>query len=124
MRAARAGVVEQVTVREGETVEERKPILRMVVTDPLWVDAMVATRQTLGLKLGSPAWVSHKDLIGHEKPIEGQVIHIASVADAASETRLVRVSVPNPDNLPAGAHVTVSFVPPKTLASAQRKEAP
>ena len=48
-------------------------------------------------------------LPGRDTAILGRVIHIAAVADAASDTRLVRVEIPNKIGLPAGCQVTVSF---------------
>ncbi len=102
------GVVDLITVSEGEIVDDLKPVLRLVVTDPLWVDVAVPTDRTLSLSLGDSAWVTFS-LPGYEKPVKGKVIHIAEVADAASDTRLVRLEVANPQKLPAGCHVTASF---------------
>jgi RND family efflux transporter MFP subunit len=121
LKAPIDGVVEQVTVEEGETVERTKPILRMVVTDPLWINAPVPTNQTLNLKVGDKAWITHKLRGQSGKPLEGKVIWIASVADAASDTRLVRVEVPNPQRLPAGGHVGVRFEEPKNDGDAVTK---
>lgn len=117
LRAPMAGVVDALEIAEGETVEPLKPVLRLVVTDPLQVDAAVPTDQTLNLKAGGPAWVQCS-LPGFGKAIQGRIVHLAFVADAASNTRLVRIEVPNPDRLPAGSHVTVSFSPPAGVASA------
>lgn len=123
LKAPMAGTIEQIGVREGEGVEANKPILRMVVTNPLWVDTAVPTRQTLRLKVGDAAWVTYKDIEGHAAPVEGKVIHLASVAEGASETRLVRVEIANPDMLPAGSHVSVTFAKPAGDV-AKTKEAP
>jgi len=41
----------------------------------------------------------------------GKIIYIASVADAASETLMVRVEMPNPSGRPAGEKVHVKFLP-------------
>jgi RND family efflux transporter MFP subunit len=117
MRAPMDGVVEQITVEVGESVERTKPILRVVVIDPLWVNAPVPTNQTMKLKVGDSAWVTPK-LEGHEQPVEGKIIWIASVADPASDTRSIRVEVPNPKRLPAGAHVGVRFTPEPTPTAA------
>ena len=106
------GVIDQVIVAEGELVETLKPVVRLVVTDPLWIDVAVPTEDTLNLKLGGPAWV-RSYLPGHEEPTIGKIIHMALVADAASNTRLVRVEVPNPHKLPAGGQVTITFSKPK-----------
>jgi RND family efflux transporter MFP subunit len=111
MRAPLAGVVDAVEIEPGETVQELTPILRLVVTDPLRVDAAVPTDETLRLKVGGSAWV-RSSLPGYEDPIKGRIVHMAFVADAASNTRLVRVDIPNTRRLPAGSPVMVSFVEP------------
>lgn len=111
LKAPTAGFIDMITVSEGELVEDLKPVLQLVVTDPLWIDAAVPTRQSLDIHNGAPAWVSSK-LPGYEQPIQGKVIHLAQVADGASDTRLVRVEIPNPEGMPAGCHVFVSFTEP------------
>ena len=116
MRAPTSGVVDLISVEHGEMVEALKPILRLVTIDPLWVDAAVPTDQTLRLKRGDTAWV-RSNLLGHEQTVAGKIIHLAEVADAASDTRLVRVEVPNPQLLPAGGPVSVSFEPPSPGSS-------
>jgi len=118
LKATTDGVIDFVSVAEGELVETLKPVLRLVVIDPLWIDAAVPTQQTLGLKAGDQAEVK-MHLPGYEKPIRGTIIHLAQVADAASDTRLVRIEVPNPSRLPAGGQVTVYFKPTSRTASGE-----
>ena len=118
MRAPTAGVVDLMSVEAGELVEVLKPVLRLVVIDPLWIDVPVPTNQTLNLKPGDPAWVTPQ-LPGYEEPIQGKIIHMAQVADAASDTRLVRVEIRNPKLMPAGGQVTVSFGKPMRAASVE-----
>ena len=113
LRATKDGIIDQVIVAEGELITKLEPVLRLVVTDPLWVDVAVPTGETLDIKVNATAWVqSH--LPGHEKPMRGKILHLAEVADAASDTRLVRIEVPNPHGLPAGGQVTVTFHGPGT----------
>ena len=122
--APETGVVDQVVIAEGETIDELKPVIRLVVTDPLWVDAAVPTAESLDLKPDTAAWV-RSTLPGRDTPVRGKVIHIASVADAASDTRLVRVEIPNELELPAGCRVLVSFTaPPDASATAPVPDAP
>ncbi len=111
LKAPTDGVVDLVNVEVGEMVEQLKPVLKLVVKDPLWVDAAVPVGQTLSLKVGGDAWVK-SNLPGHQKPIKGKILHMAEVADAASDTRLVRVEIVNEQGLPAGGHVTVLFTEP------------
>lgn len=117
LRAERAGRIDELTVEEGEMVEELKPIVRLVVTELLRVQAAVPTGQTLKLKPGDPAWVTAK-LPGYEQPVEGRITHLAVVVDSASDTRMVEIEVANPMNLPAGVQVSVTFTRPEALASA------
>lgn len=116
LRAPTDGIVDFIAVEEGELVETLSPMLRLVVIDPLWIDAAVPTDQTLDLKTGDAVQV-RIDLPGHNEPIVGKIIHLAEVADAASNTRLVRVEVPNPKLLPAGAQATLHFDAPTTSLS-------
>ncbi len=109
LHAPITGIVDTVTVSEGELVESLKPILRLVMIDPLWVDANVPTRQTLGLNPGDTAWVRSQLLPKDSAPIRGKIIHLAEVADAASDTRLVRIEMSNAEHLPAGSQVIVTF---------------
>ena len=115
------GVVELVAVAEGETVEQLKPVLMLVVTDPLWIDAWVPTEQTLKLERGGPAWVRLKLPGLHGKLVQGNIIHLGQVADPSSDRRLVRVEMANPQQLPAGIEVAVSFDKPEGEAPAGTK---
>ena len=83
-------------------------VARLVVTDPLWIDVPVSTPATLSLKVGGTALV-HSVLPGFEDAMTGHILHLAAVADAASNTRIVRVEMPNPRGMPAGTEVSVEF---------------
>jgi len=108
LRAPIAGKVEQVLIASGEMVEALKPILRLVVTDPLRIEAAVPTSTTLGLEPGDRA-VVRLVLPEEDEPLAGRVVHIAQVADPASDTRIVRIEAANPRGLPAGCRVLVEF---------------
>jgi RND family efflux transporter MFP subunit len=108
------GLVEEVNYYENQSVEPAKPVLRLVVTDPLWIDAPVPTAATLGLKVGDPATV-HPTLSGYGDTLTGKVIFIAAVADNAR--RVIRIELPNPKAMPAGTLVTVD-IPPAPAAGA------
>lgn len=114
--APQDGVVVDVMVEIGETAEEREPAIQLVVTDPLRIDAAVPTAKTLKLKMGAPAWVTTK-LDDYAVTIEGKVVYVSPVADAASDTRIVRVEIANEHNWPAGSHVLVLFEKPKVEAA-------
>lgn len=110
------GIVDEIAVSDGELVDAGKPVLRLVVTDPLWIDVAVPTARTMTLKKGDAAWVKSK-LPGQDKVVQGKVLYLREVADSAADRRLVRVEVPNPDNLPAGIWVKVSFDPPAQVSA-------
>ena len=99
------GVVEQTMVKAGEGVDQQTKVMRIVNIDPLWVEAPVKLAQARTAAKGDPAKVTFSD--GTTRT--GNIIFIANVADAASDTLLIRVEVPNPSKLPAGERVTVTF---------------
>lgn len=110
-----AGVVEEIAVQVGESVEASKPILRLVVTDPLLIEAWVPLGESLQLKAGLPAWVKHR-LPGESQTGEGRIISVGQVAESGSQTRLVRIELANPRGLVAGGHVDVQFEKPATVS--------
>ncbi len=112
LRSPVDGTVEEVLIEVGESTEALRPVLRLVVTNPLHIEVNAPTAETMRLKVGAPVWLRFRlpDWRGYA---EGRIVHIAAVADAASETRLVRVETPNPDDLPAGCYVEVHFERPE-----------
>jgi multidrug efflux system membrane fusion protein len=108
LRAPAAGVVDQIEIEPGETVQSLEPVARLVATDALVADAQAPTADTLGLAPGDPARVVF--LLGEERTeTVGRVRAVALVGDAASDTRRVRVEIPNDRNLPAGTRVLLVF---------------
>lgn len=116
LRSPVDGVIEEVLLEVGESTEALRPVVRLVVTNPLRIDVNAPTAETMRLDVGAPVWLRFK-LPDHEGYTQGRIVHIASVADAASETRLVRVETPNPKNLPAGTYVEVTFQRPEGFAA-------
>jgi RND family efflux transporter MFP subunit len=115
-----AGKVEIISLQAGESAETQTPIVRVVNIDPLWVDVYVpleeATRLTIGGTMhvaSNPSGLSTSD---------GKIIHIASVAEAASNTLLVRLEVPNPSARPAGERVYITL--PSATPGAGRSKPP
>lgn len=111
------GMIEQILVDVGEVVENLQPMVELVVTDPLRVDVPVPLEETMNLKVGDNAWVQMRLSDQLVAPIVGKIIHLANVADSASNTRLVRVEFANMSNHPAGGQVVVSFTAPDAIAS-------
>jgi RND family efflux transporter MFP subunit len=101
-----SGVVEELLVHQGESVDSQNmKVMRLVNIDPMWVEVPVPFAQAEGLKEGDGAQVS----LSNKSVLTGKVIHVASVAEAASDTLLVRVEIPNPDRRKVGERVSVSF---------------
>jgi len=103
-----AGRVERIRARAGESVDALAPVLRIVRIDPLWIDVPVDLARARKLSVGRAAKVR---FAGDSAEATGEVIHVASVADAASGTLAVRVRLPNLAARPAGEQVTVRFPP-------------
>lgn len=99
------GRVEEVAIEPGEAAQPLTPVIRVVKTDPLWIDVPVPLAQARGLRPNGTARVTFPG----KRQAAGRIVHVSSVADAASGTLRVRVEVPNPSRRPAGEHVTVSF---------------
>ncbi|MBT8441475.1 MAG: efflux RND transporter periplasmic adaptor subunit [Gammaproteobacteria bacterium] len=102
------GVVVQRFLSPGESVEE-KPILRLAKIDPLRVEVIVPVSYFGAIDIGQQAVVSP------ERPIRdsytADVTVVDRVADAASGTFRVRLSLPNPDySLPSGLNCMVRFL--------------
>ncbi|HUW55885.1 MAG TPA: efflux RND transporter periplasmic adaptor subunit [Planctomycetota bacterium] len=105
------GKVENVFFEPGESADALAEVIRVVKVDPLWIEAPVPLAQARALGNGGPADVKFPDAAG--PPARGKIIHVAAVADAASDTVTVRVEVPNPTGRPAGEHVQVGFPGPR-----------
>ena len=108
------GIVDQVVCEIGQTVTENQPVMRLVDIEALYVDVPIRTDQTLGLKLraGHLAWVL-LDVPGEPVMLVGKILYVAPTADAASNTRRVRVEVANADLLPPGTAASVRFSAPE-----------
>ena len=108
------GVVQETRVQVGESVDvQNMKVIRIVKLDPLWIDVAVPFAQAEQLKLQDPATVT----LPNKETRPGHVIHVAAVADSASDTLLVRVEVANPDQRKAGERVGVTFPTAGRVAS-------
>lgn len=103
------GRIEKIDVEVGESVNALTDVIRVVRTDPLWVDAPVPLPEAIRLKPGLTARIQIAGAGPGDEALEGRVIFVSSVADAASGTLRVRIEVPNTGGRPAGEHVLVSF---------------
>lgn len=103
------GHVEKVLVEPGEAVKTLGPVIQLINIDPLWIDVPVPLSLAKNMTLDDKVRVLFPGVEATEAPI-GKIIHISTVADAASDTLNFRIEVANPDHRPAGERVTVSFL--------------
>ena len=101
------GRIEKIQVETGESVNALADVVRVVQIDPLWIDVPVPLSKARALDSGKTVKVEFPD--PGKVSVEGIIIYVAAVADAASSTLRVRIEVPNKSNRPAGEHVEVIF---------------
>ncbi|MBN1806810.1 MAG: efflux RND transporter periplasmic adaptor subunit [Sedimentisphaerales bacterium] len=101
------GRIEKIHVEAGESINALTDVVRVVKIDPLWIDVPVP------LDIATDLSISKKAIVVFPSPnsasVEGSIIFISAVADAASGTLRVRIEVPNKSNRPAGEHVEIMF---------------
>jgi len=103
------GRIEKIDVEVGESANALAEVVRVVRTDPLWIDAPVPLAEASGLKTEMTARVQFVEAARTGATVEGRVIFVGAVADAASGTLRIRIEVPNKTGRPAGEHVLVAF---------------
>ncbi len=101
------GRIEKIHVEAGESINALTDVVRVVRIDPLWIDVPVPLIQAMDLSAGKMAKVLFPN--PNRVSVEGSIVYIAAVADAASGTLIVRIEVPNKSNRPAGEHVEIIF---------------
>ncbi|MHC4726740.1 MAG: efflux RND transporter periplasmic adaptor subunit [Planctomycetota bacterium] len=101
------GRIEKIHVEAGESINSLTDVVRVVQIDPLWIDVPVPLIQAMDLSTGKKARVLFPS--PNRASVEGSIIYISAVADAASGTLRVRIEVPNKSNRPAGEHVEIIF---------------
>lgn len=101
------GRIENIHVETGESNNTLADVVRVVQIDPLWIDVPVPLIKATTLSYGKTAQVGFPN--PNRASLEGKIIYIAAVADAASSTLRVRIEVPNKSNRPAGEHVEIIF---------------
>ncbi len=102
------GRIEKIHVEVGESVNALEEALQVVQIDPLWIDVPVPAADALGLEREMTAQIRFPGTNG-ASTVEGKIIFVGAVIDAASATLRARVEVANPSGRPAGEHVLVSF---------------
>jgi membrane fusion protein (multidrug efflux system) len=101
------GTIEEIHVETGESINALDDVARIVQIDPLWIDVPVNLTKASTLKNAGVARVTFPN--PDDTIVEGKIIYVAAVADAASGNLRIRVEVPNKSRRPAGEHVYVHF---------------
>lgn len=101
------GRIEKIHVEAGESINALTDVVRVVKIDPLWIDVPVPLDKASDLSTSKKARVVFPS--PNRASMEGSIIFISAVADAASGTLRVRIEVPNKSNRPAGEHVEIIF---------------
>ena len=101
------GRIEKIHIEAGESINALTDVVRVVQIDPLWIDVPVPLIRAMDLTVGKKAMVLFPS--PNRASVEGSIIYIGAVADAASGTLRVTVEVPNKSNRPAGEHVDIIF---------------
>ncbi|HKW94835.1 MAG TPA: efflux RND transporter periplasmic adaptor subunit [Methylomirabilota bacterium] len=108
VRADRAGVVESVTVREGDIVAPHSPLLRLARSDRLQVRLGVEPPDIQRLRPGQA--VTLTPLHGSADPVTSQVTRVAGQVDPKTRLAEVVVTVPTAPGLVPGAVVRGTIV--------------
>jgi len=100
------GVVMERMRHPGEIAAKEHPIVKVARLDPLRVEVFVPVSRYGQIAVGQSLPVLPE--LSPDEPLEGTVIVVDRVADAASSTFGVRLEIPNPENrIPAGLKCTV-----------------
>ena len=102
------GVVAKLDTHVGEvaTNQADKPAVKLVRNDPLWVDAHLPAAAAARLKKGQSLQVRY---VAEDKWMPAEVLYLSPVVRAGSQTRMVRLQLPNPDERPSGLEVYVKL---------------
>jgi RND family efflux transporter MFP subunit len=98
------GFVLRIEAREGEGADMSKTVVQIVSNDPLWVEVDVPTTSVKALKMGQAIQIRYTD---EEQWRQGKIIYMAPYADPRSDTRKIRMEMPNPEKREAGVQMYV-----------------
>ena len=115
------GVVSTLETHPGEVAESnpQKPAIKVVKNDPLWIDVHFPAGSAAKLKQGQQLQVRYMD---EERWMPGEVLFLQPVVRPGSQTRMVRVVMPNPEQRPSGLEVLVRL-PDAAVAAGNGSEA-
>lgn len=101
------GIVQKLDTHPGEVASNatEKPAVKLVRNDPLWIDVNFPAGQAAKLKPNQTLQVRY--LTDEDKWLSAQVLSMQPVVRSGSQTRTVRLVMPNPDDVPPGLEVDV-----------------
>jgi multidrug efflux pump subunit AcrA (membrane-fusion protein) len=108
LRSPIDGVVERVGLFTGEAVDansDKDGACYIVCNDPLWIELNLPAAVVAKLQVHDHVDVAYTDAA--DKWLSGEVIFLAQVAEYTGQTRMVRVSVANPDRRQSGLPMIV-----------------
>ena len=94
--APRAGVVGELTVREGETVMAGTPLMRLNGVDTVWAHAAIAETQIARIREGAAVDLSLTAFPG--QTIAGRVAALLPALDPGTRTQTARILLDNPEH--------------------------
>jgi RND family efflux transporter MFP subunit len=102
------GVISKLDTHVGEvaTNQADKPAFKVVRNDPLWVDAHLPAVAAARLKKGQSLQVRY---VAEDKWMPAEVLYLSPVVRPGSQTRMVRLQLPNPEERPSGLEVYVKL---------------
>ena len=100
IRAPVAGVITEVSLSAGEYMTADRHVAILAQTDPIHVDAFLPAEEFTKVRPGLPV-VIHPELPAGSS-IEGTILSVDPLFDAASRTFGIRVALPNADNAIVG----------------------
>jgi RND family efflux transporter MFP subunit len=116
------GMIQKLDTHAGEIAtsggaEREKPAIRVVKNDPLWIDVNFSAEQAAKLKPGQKLQVRY--VSEQDKWNNAEVLFLNPVVQKGSQTRNVRLVMPNPEDRPSGLEVNVKL--PDAIAAAGRE---
>lgn len=110
------GIVAKLDIGVGEIVDPQKPVCTLVNNTPLWIEAYVPTHDASRLKLGQTLQVRYPD---EDQWQSARVTFFSPMANAAADTRLIRLELDNPDQRESGLQIFVHLPTESATTDAQ-----